>query len=130
MNPRRTRIAGIVLICTAGLGVILSLGGLILLAVYHHNISTRVAAGLSDLNSALTITQDGLGAARNALISADAALDTRISTLEAVSAALKGMDPTLQALGSLVGTDLPDTLQATQDALESAQTSAKNVDRP
>ena len=128
MKPRFSRITGLALILAAFLGLLFSLAGLIFLG----NISTRVTSSLTDsldsLSQALTITQNGLDVADTALAEADTALISMNGTLDGVNQSLRGMKPTLDALRTLLGTELPDTIEATQDSLASAQTSAMNID--
>jgi len=128
MKPRFSRVTGLVLIIAALLGLGFSLAGLVFLGRFSSQVSASLAGTLDSLSEALTITQDGLDVADGALQDADSALISMTGTLDGVNQSLRGMDPTLDALRSLLGTDLPATIEATQDSLASAETSAKNID--
>ncbi|MHB8112033.1 MAG: hypothetical protein ACYDHA_01055 [Bellilinea sp.] len=128
MKPIFSRITGLVLIIAAVMGLGLSLAGLILLGGFSSRISANLLGALEYLDRALAISSDGLETAESSLQAADSALVSLVSTLDGVNESLQGMDPTLTALSTLLGKDLPGTIEATQDSLDSAQTSAKNID--
>lgn len=128
MKPIFSRITGLVLIIAAFLGLGLSLAGLTLLGGFSSRVSANLLDTLEYLDRALVISGDGLETAESSLLAADSALDSLVSTLDGVNESLLGMDPTLTALSTLLGKDLPETIKATQDSLDSAQTSAKNID--
>ncbi|MFZ3080759.1 MAG: hypothetical protein WA109_13845 [Bellilinea sp.] len=128
MKPIFSRITGLALIIAAVMGLGLSLAGLIFLGRFSSRISTTLLSTLEYLDRALAITSDGLETAESSLKAADSALGSLVSTLDGVNESLQGMDPTLTALSTLLGKDLPETIKATQDSLDSAQTSAKNID--
>lgn len=128
MKSGVSRIAGTALIFTAVLGLLVSLAGLIGLANFSTRVTTNLIDTLDSLSQALMITQDGLDVADTALKDADSALSSMTDTLDGVNQSLSGMKPTLNALRTLLGTDLPATIEATQDSLASAETSAKNID--
>ena len=128
MKPIFSRITGLALIIAAVMGLGLSLAGLIFLGRFSSRISTNLLSTLEYLDRALAITSDGLETAESSLKAADSALGSLGSTLDGVNESLQGMDPTLTALSTLLGKGLPETIKATQDSLDSAQTSAKNID--
>ncbi len=128
MKPIFARITGLVLSIAAVMGLGLSLAGLILLGGFSNRISANLLGALEYLDRALAISSDGLETAESSLLAADSALDSLVSTLDGVNESLQGMDPTLTALSTLLGKDLPGTIEATQDSLDSAQTSARNID--
>ncbi|MHB0965053.1 MAG: hypothetical protein ACYC36_01245 [Bellilinea sp.] len=128
MKPIFARITGLVLSIAAVMGLGLSLAGLILLGGFSNRISANLLGALEYLDRALAISSDGLETAESSLLAADSALESLVSTLDGVNESLQGMDPTLTALSTLLGKDLPGTIEATQDSLDSAQTSARNID--
>ena len=128
MKPIFARITGLVLSIAAVMGLGLSLAGLILLGGFSNRISANLLGTLEYLDRALAISSDGLETAESSLLAADSALESLVSTLDGVNESLQGMDPTLTALSTLLGKDLPGTIEATQDSLDSAQTSARNID--
>ncbi|TDA63406.1 MAG: hypothetical protein D9V45_14780 [Chloroflexi bacterium] len=128
MKPIFARITGLVFSIAAVMGLGLSLAGLILLGGFSNRISANLLGTLEYLDRALAISSDGLETAESSLLAADSALESLASTLDGVNESLQGMDPTLTALSTLLGKDLPGTIEATQDSLDSAQTSARNID--
>ncbi len=128
MKPIFARITGLVFSIAAVMGLGLSLAGLILLGGFSGRISANLLGALEYLDRALAISSDGLETAESSLLAADSALESLASTLDGVNESLQGMDPTLTALSTLLGKDLPGTIEATQDSLDSAQTSARNID--
>jgi len=128
MKPMLSWISGTALIFAAVLGLLFSLAGLIYLGRFSSRVTSSLTDTLDSLSQALVITQDGLDVADTALQDADSALISMTGTLDGVNQSLSGMDPTLDALRTLLGTDLPATIEATQDSLASAETSAKNID--
>lgn len=67
--------------------------------------------------------------AEDALLQTAAALDGSAAILEEAEANIKELDPLLESVQVLLGEDVPDTLSATQTALESTQSSARAMDR-
>ena len=128
MKPGLSHIIGTALIFAAVLGVLFSLAGLVFLGRFSSGVALSLTDTLDSLSQALVITQDGLEVADTALQDADSALDSMTGTLDGVNQSLSGMEPTLDALRTLLGTELPATIEATQDSLASAETSAKNID--
>ncbi|MHB0922723.1 MAG: hypothetical protein ACYC6H_05945 [Bellilinea sp.] len=128
MKPIFSRIAGTTLIGAAVIGIIFSLSGLILLAVYSARITASLEKSIVRVSDALSATGSALEIAGSALEDADSALDSLASTMEGVNASLRDSNPTFKTLSKLLGTELPDTIAATQGSLESAETSAKNID--
>jgi len=128
MRPGLLRASGYALITAAVLGLILSLAGLVFLAVSFPRLSANLTGTLSGVSKALTITRDSLDIADTALLDADTALESLTATLDGVTTTLEASDDTFSSLSTLLGTDLPETIQATQASLDSAQVSAKNID--
>lgn len=128
MRPLFSRTAGTALIGAAVMGIIFSLGGLILLGVYSTRITASLVNTLGELSDALVVTGNGLEIAGSALDEADTALGALTVTMEGVNTSLIESQPSLTTISTLLGTELPNTIIATQGSLESAETSAKNID--
>lgn len=120
--------SGLALMSAAVIGILFSLGGFILLGVYSSRISSSMLATLDEISDALNVTSTGLDIAHGAVKEADTALGSLATTLEGVNISMTGSQPSLEAISTLLGTELPNTISATQDSLESAETSAKNID--
>lgn len=121
-------ISGLALISAAIIGILFSLSGLILLGVYSSRITSSAENTFDRLSNAITVTAGGLDIAHSAVQEADTALDSLAITLENVNNSMTESQPSLKAISNLLGTDLPNTIRATQDSLDSAETSAKNID--
>lgn len=128
MKPLFSRITGTALIGASAIGILFSLSGLILLAVYSPRITTSLMNTLEELSTALTVTHSGLTIAGSAVDEADSALESLSNTMESVTVSLQESNPTFTTLSELLGSELPDTISATQTSLESAETSAKIID--
>lgn len=128
MKPLFSRTAGTALVGAAILGILFSLGGLILLGVYSTRITASLVDTLGELSDALVVTGNGLEIAGSALDEADTALGALAVTMEGVNTTLVESQPSLTTISTLLGTELPNTIIATQGSLESAETSAKNID--
>lgn len=128
MKPIFSRMAGTALIGAAVIGIIFSLSGLILLGVNYARITSTLENTIDRVSDALSATDSALVIAGSAMEDADSALDSLASTMEEVNASLRASNPTFKTLSKLLGTELPDTIAATQSSLESAETSAKNID--
>lgn len=128
MKPFISRISGLALVSAAVIGLIFSLSGLVLLGVYSTRINANLMGTLDGLSDALAVTAGGLDIAHGAVMEADTALGSLAVTLEGVNTSLTESRPSLESISDLLGTELPNTIRATQDSLESAETSAKNID--
>lgn len=128
MKPLFSRTAGTALVGAAILGILFSLGGLILLGVYSTRITASLVDTLGELSDTLVVTGNGLEIAGSALDEADTALGALAVTMEGVNTTLVESQPSLTTISTLLGTELPNTIIATQGSLESAETSAKNID--
>lgn len=74
------------------------------------------------------MTGSGLDIAHSAVKEADSALESLESTMGGLTTSMSDAQPSLEAISDILGTELPNTIIATQDSLESAKTSAKNID--
>ena len=80
-----------------------------------------LADGLDDLSTTIVIANDSMDKAAKVLLS------TAI-TLTDVNASLDEVVPFLDTVGTIVGETSPETIEATHDALVSAETGAKAID--
>ncbi len=80
-----------------------------------------LADGLDDLSTTIVIANDSMDKATKVLLS------TAI-TLTDVNASLDEVVPFLDTVGTIVGETAPETIEATHDALVSAETGAKAID--
>ncbi len=128
MKNSLTYISGLALMSAAVIGILFSLSGFILLGVYAGRATTNALNTLDRLSNAMTVTSTGLEIAHSAVKEADTALDSLAATMEGIDTSMTESQPSLKAISDLLGTELPNTIRATQDSLDSAETSAKNID--
>lgn len=123
-----SRFTGWALLASGILGLLFSVAGLAVVGIYGPRVASSLSDTLDGLADALSVTSNGLGVAHTAILGADSAIDSLAAAMEGVNKSLGESRPTLTALSNLLGTELPDTIAATQESLASAQTSAKNID--
>lgn len=121
-------ISGLALMSAAVIGILFSLSGFVLLGVYAPRTTSNAQKTLDRLSNAMTVTASGLELAHSAVEEADTALDSLSATMEGINTSMTESQPSLKAISDLLGTELPNTIRATQDSLDSAETSAKNID--
>jgi hypothetical protein len=123
-----TRLTGFVLLAAGVLGLILSITGLIVTAVYGPRLQRFLIAEIDSLEQALATTDEGLQVARSAVDDAEQALASTELTLIDATVALTDTLPILSTLTALSAEDLPQTVSSTRQALVSAGESAQVVD--
>ncbi len=128
MKNSLTYISGLAFMSAAVIGILFSLSGFVLLGVYAPRTTSNAQKTLDRLSNAMTVTASGLELAHSAVEEADTALDSLSATMEGINTSMTESQPSLKAISDLLGTELPNTIRATQDSLDSAETSAKNID--
>jgi hypothetical protein len=120
--------AGISLIVAGILGLVLSIGGLIILPRLERQAEAVAMEQLEVLDRALAATLDGLMTAETSLVQAAEAVDTLEGIMIDVGLAINDTAPILDVAAELLGEQLPTTINATQETLTSVATSAQLVD--
>ena len=120
--------AGISLIIAGVLGLVLSIGGLVILPRLERQVEKVVVEQLAVLDRALAATLDGLITAETSLAQAAQAVDSLEGIMVDVGLAINDTAPILDVAAELLGEQLPTTIQATQETLTSVATSAQLVD--
>lgn len=128
MRASLARLAGWTLIGGSLLGLVLSLAGLLLLAINLPRLYNTTRHMITTADEALTATGDGLVLASAALSDAEAAVFTLRTTIGDASSTITATLPAIDSLISLTGTDLPRTVGATREALVSASETARVAD--
>jgi methyl-accepting chemotaxis protein len=126
---RSRRLAGYALIVTAALGVVLSIGGLIALLTLSTVLRSWLDGQLALVSQALEASADGLAVADQAVADSQAAIGSLQTTLGGVTTTISDTLPAIDSTTSLVGVQLPGTVDATIIALNSAQEAADAADR-
>lgn len=119
---------GYSLIFAAALGLIFSLGGLIASWVYAPSLSQTLQEQVQLAESIMETTAQGLEVASQTLDATRLTIQTLDETVQTFSEAITDTMPLLETIGSVVGEDLPATIQSTQTSLNSAQQSARVID--
>lgn len=109
-------------------GLIISLAGLIFVAIAGSAASGALNRELNTLDRALAATSEGLSVADSSLAEARSTLSSLSTTLDSATRAITDTQPTIVALEELTGTGLPNTLNSTQQALGSAQAAARSAE--
>lgn len=122
------RVLGITLISTGILGLVISIAGLIFVAIAGSAASGALSRELNTLDRALAATNDGLVVADSSLAEARTTLSSLSTTLEGATRAISDTQPTLAALEDLTGEGLPETIGSTRQALASAEEAARSAE--
>ncbi len=113
---------------TALAGILISLGGIYFVWQTRDVLSQRVIAGVEPLRQSLTTTSQGLDVADRALINAQGNIDTVVGMTSTIAETISTTTPALDATAELLGTELPASITAAQNGLESAQIGARAID--
>lgn len=122
------RVLGWALLIAGALGVVLTLGGLLTVGPALRTFETGVVRELAVADQALQATADGLDLAATSIAEAETTMASLSASLFDVTRAITATTPTLRAVGTLAGSDLPMTVRSTQTALRSAQATAQIID--
>jgi methyl-accepting chemotaxis protein len=120
--------AGSALITAGILGLILSIGGLLVLPRLERRVEAVALEQLEVFDRALAATADGLATGEESLVQAGEALDSLEGVMADVSQAISDTGPVLDVATELLSEQLPTTIESTQETLASVATSAKIVD--
>lgn len=111
------------------LGLILSVALALALPLVSLRFTANLADRLTGAADAMNGVAEGINVAGRNLESGAAALDSGSQALRTANRSLQGMDPLLDSVGELLADELPGSIEATQDALISAQDGAAAMDR-
>jgi methyl-accepting chemotaxis protein len=123
-----TRIAGLALIVAGLAGLLLAVAGLFVLVQVEKNILSAAQEQVQMLDHALSATMEGLDVAETSLLQAVATVKTLERTVGGVGDTVGSSVPAVDSISTLVGVQLPTTIESTQETLTSAAASAKTVD--
>lgn len=119
---------GILLIVASLSGMAISTFGIVGLWRIETDIKTSVEDTLSLLDTALETTSDGLIIASRSLEQADNALASVGGAVQAAGDSVEETLPLLDTLAEVTTQELPQTISKSQQAIQSAQASAKIID--
>jgi methyl-accepting chemotaxis protein len=123
-----SRIAGYVLIGGAIFGILISALGLFTVWRNETILSTRLLGGIDQFSETLVTTGDSLNIIATSLDTARQKINLIQDTTQNLSDAIGATTTTIQSLGDLFGTNLPNVVNDTQQALAGAQTASVLID--
>ncbi|MGQ9599833.1 MAG: hypothetical protein ACUVWZ_10505 [Anaerolineae bacterium] len=119
------RILGLLVVLAGLLGLVLSLGGLITVWVAKPTVASYAKTTIDVLDTSITTSQTVMEVTRQALRGTIDSVDALSAMLSTTAAAVKDTEPVLDKVNLMMTQILPSTLQATTDALYSAQQAAR-----
>lgn len=119
---------GLLLIFSAALGLVLSLLGLVATLRYAPQLTVTIQDQIQLAVSVMDTTAQGLEVASHTLDATRLTIQTLDETVQTMSQSITDTLPLLNAIGAVVGENLPDTIRSTQSSLDSAQQSARVID--
>lgn len=119
---------GILLIVASIAGMAISIFGIVGLWRIESDIKTNVSETLSLLDTTLQTTSEGLAIASRSLEQADKALASVSDAVQAAGNSVEETLPLLDTLAEVTTRELPQTISKSQQAIQSAQASAKIID--
>ena len=128
MKSTVSRTIGLVLIVSAISGILICALGIIAVWKLKSPLIQAANTNLATLSTMLASTDEGLALAAQSLETASTSIDTLQSTVDTLAKSINNTTPLVDTLSSLLSDDLPETIQATQTSLGSAQSSAKIMD--
>jgi uncharacterized phage infection (PIP) family protein YhgE len=119
---------GLILMTSAIAGLLICTVGII--AVWKLKIPVTQAANtnLEILTTTLASTDEGLTLAAQSLETASASIDALQTTVDTLAKSINDTTPLVDSFISLLSNELPNSIEATQTSLNSAQSSAKIMD--
>jgi hypothetical protein len=128
LPPNLTRAIGMTLLGAAVLGLLLSLAGLVVVFTVGRQAEAAFMRELDVLDEALAATSDGLAVSNVTLDDTAATIRSLSQTFVSVSVTITETSPIISTMADLAGQDLPQTVNATRQALDSAQETAQVAD--
>ena len=122
------RIIGVLLILAAILGLVVSLGAMYVIWNAQGNLTTSLQNTIDLLSQTLETTAQGLVVTQQSLQNSVDLIGNLQSTVETTAKAINSTNPMVDEIGRLMREDLPETIQATQTSLLTAQQSAATID--
>ena len=123
------QLLGLIIIVTAGLGMVLSIVGLIVTLILGARVEVALMRELERLDLALTTSSEGLRLAGRALGDTQQTISSLSETFISVAGTISETQPIISTVAELTRQDLPATIVATREALSSAQQTALAIDR-
>jgi uncharacterized phage infection (PIP) family protein YhgE len=123
-----TRFVGIALIVAGLAGLLFAIGGLYVLIQVEKNVLSAAQEQVSLLEDALSATSDGLDLGQTSLAQAVATVKTLETTVAGAGDTVGSSVPAMESVSALVGEQLPSTIEATRQTLESVAAGSQTID--
>jgi len=123
-----SRIIGVLLIVAAVGGLIFSIFGVVTIWRYKSAAAQGLLNSVDLLQDTLQTSAQGLSVTQDSLDGAIASLSALQSTLDTTADTLATTEPVIESVSTMMDSNLPDTIAASQNSLKSAQASAKVID--
>ncbi len=122
------RIFGLLLIIAAIGGLIISIAGIYYLWRLEPSMVSGMQNTVTLLADTLEATSQGLVVTKDALKNSVGMIGNMQTTLETTAKTIESTDPMINDIAELMDKQLPDTIRATQQSLNTAQESAAVID--
>jgi hypothetical protein len=122
------RFLGVLVMIAGILGLILSIAGLVGLWMVRPTVAGYVTSTIDTLNASITTSQEVMGVTKKALGATVDSVDALSVMLASTAASVEETIPALESANTLLGENLPDTLNAASDSLKSAEQAAMVLD--
>ena len=122
------KLFGVLLLLASIVGLIFSIAGITFLWRIEGNISASLQSTVEILSQTMETTSQGLDVTRTALEGSVTTISSLQSTVQTIATTVKSSTPMVAQIGTMMDTDFPETIQATQESLVSAAESAKVID--
>ncbi len=126
MNSKR--IFSIVFLVAASIGTVICIAGIIQVWRFRATVDEVAAVTLDTLQATVVTTEEALAVIGDLVETTSEDVALIEATVQTVTLTIEDTNQVLESLTTLTGTDLPDTINASQVSLESAQASALLVD--
>jgi uncharacterized coiled-coil protein SlyX len=122
------RLLGILVMLAGILGLALSLAGLVGVWMLKPTIAASAATTINTLNESITTSQNAMQVTGDALAATVDSVDALSTMLGATAASVKDTQPVLTQVNTLLGEELPATMESATSSLRTAQQAAVVLD--
>ncbi len=122
------KIIGITFIIAAIIGLILSIGGIVLVWVVREPLTTNLVNTIDLIGTTLEATSSGLSAVDETLSSTISNISTLESTIQTASNSIDDSVPMIESISGLLSGNLPGAIEATQTGLTTLQDAAGSIE--
>jgi methyl-accepting chemotaxis protein len=123
------KIIGITFITAAIIGLILSVGGIVLVWVVRVPLTDNLLNTVDLIGTTLEATNTGLATVDETLSKTISNISTLEITIQTASSAVDDSVPMVETISDLLTTNFPDAIEATQTGLITLQDAARSIER-